>query len=77
VEWVEVDSTSIAAIGYDALKSELAIEFRKGSLVYLYSGVSNQEYQQFLNAESKGDYLNRVFVTKAHPYSGPYAQRMR
>lgn len=63
-----VDSESIASIGYAPHRCELEIEFRQSGDVYRYSGVSPVEHAEFMTAESKGDYLNRVFKAKGHVY---------
>ena len=64
-----VDSESIASIGYDPRSRELEIEFRQSGDVYRYSGISSAEHAEFMAAESKGGYLNRVFKAKGHPYA--------
>lgn len=75
MNWVEVDSTSIGAIGYSLLKRQLGIEFRKSGNVYFYFEVPPEDYQGFMAAVSKGEYLNRIFRMKAYVYSGPHRQR--
>lgn len=63
-----VDSETIASIGYDPRLCELDVEFRASGDVYGYFEVSAEEYREFMAAESKGTYLNRVFKKKEHPY---------
>jgi len=75
MKWVEVDSTSIAAIAYDRSKRELGIEFRQSGRVYFYFEVPPEEHEAFMSADSKGGYLNRVFKARGYRYSGPYARR--
>jgi hypothetical protein len=75
MNWVEVDSTSIGALGYNLPKRQLGIEFRKSGDVYFYFEVPPEDYQGFMAAESKGEYLNRIFKTKGYSYSGPHRQR--
>jgi KTSC domain len=65
---VPVDSTSIAAIGYDPKRRELEIEFRESGQVYRYFEVSPQEHEEFMAAESKGQYLNKVFKPRGYRY---------
>lgn len=48
-----VQSSNIAAIGYDPTQSALEIEF-KGSGVYLYSGVPADAHQQLMSSASLG-----------------------
>ena len=62
-----VDSETIASIGYEARRWELDLEFRESGDVYRYFQVSADEHREFMAAESKGSYLNRVFKPKGHP----------
>ena len=50
-----VDSTNVAAIGYDADNRELHVAFLKSG-TYIYVGVSEWVFQEFLQADSKGEY---------------------
>lgn len=65
---VPVDSSSIAAIGYDPESCVLEIEFRQSGQIYRYFGVPVADYGAFLNAESKGTYLNQKFKPRGYPY---------
>jgi KTSC domain-containing protein len=63
-----VDSETITSIGYQRRRHELDIEFRESGEVYRYFDVSPEEHAQFMSADSKGGYLNRVFKAEKHPY---------
>ncbi len=63
-----VQSETVASLGYDPGKRQLAVEFRERGDVYLYFDVPPEEYSAFLAAESKGAYLNRVFKPHAYAY---------
>ena len=65
---VPVDSSSIAALGYDPEGCVLEIEFRESGQIYRYFGVPAAEYAAFLSAESKGSYLNQEFKQRGYPY---------
>jgi len=55
-----VDSNQVAAIGYDAASSTLAVTFTRGpGHVYHYANVSAELYQQFLDAESIGSFFGQ------------------
>jgi hypothetical protein len=54
-----VDSTVVAAVGYDPASRVLELEFRSGGHVYRYFEVPPEEYQSFLGAKSKGAYLDQ------------------
>jgi hypothetical protein len=51
--WLPLESKMFTAVGYDAARRILYLRFQSGD-VYRYFEFSNDEYQQFLNAESKG-----------------------
>ena len=57
VEWELVESSNIAAIGYDREAQRLLVQFTNGS-VYSYSDVPVEVFDNFKAAESKGRYLN-------------------
>ena len=63
-----VDSETVASIGYEPRRCELDIEFRESGDVYRYFQVRAEEHREFMAADSKGTYLNRVFKAKEHPY---------
>lgn len=52
------DSSSVAAVGYDAKSKTLEVEFTSGS-VYRYFDVPESEYRGLLGADSVGRYLNQ------------------
>lgn len=52
-----LQSSSVASAGYDAAARMLEVEFRNGG-VYQYLGVPSDEYDEFMEAESKGRFLN-------------------
>jgi hypothetical protein len=56
MERTPVSSSNISAIGYDAGNQVLEVEFINGG-VYSYSGIPSGEYEGFMNADSKGKYL--------------------
>lgn len=53
----EVQSTAIARIYYSARRHELFVSFTSGR-VYVYFGVPEEEYRDFLAASSLGQYFN-------------------
>jgi KTSC domain len=61
-------SRVIVRMHYEPLRQELMIEFRVSGEVYRYFDVPIAEWQEFLEAESKGTHLNSVFKQKQHPY---------
>lgn len=53
-----IDSTTLAAAGYDVDANLLYLEFRDGT-AYCYIDVPNSVYDDLLRAPSKGAYFNR------------------
>lgn len=62
-----VASTNIKAIGYEAKKQTLEVEFLNGS-VYQYYNVPEHMHQQIMNAASKGQFLH-LYIKNQYPYS--------
>lgn len=60
-----VKSSSIAAIGHDLEKQELHVQFHSGA-TYVYSGVSAEKHQAFVDADSIGSHFQR-HVRDNHP----------
>ena len=54
-----VDSSNIEAIGYDPEARELHVRFLKSGDTYVYSDVNPVVFDELMQAESKGSYLNR------------------
>lgn len=61
-------SSVILRMCYEPLRRELTIDFRSRRETYRYFDVDITEWQEFLEADSKGTYLNCVFKQKEHPY---------
>ncbi len=51
-----VDSSAIAAVGYDAATGTLEVEFSHGA-VYQYFDIPEDMYVELMQASSKGTYL--------------------
>jgi hypothetical protein len=56
---VPVESTALAAIGYDQTRELLRVEFCRRA-IYHYFGVPASLHQGLLAASSKGSYFNQV-----------------
>ena len=68
MQYVDVTSSSIRALGYDESQLLMRIKFQDGE-VYDYTGVSSIAYVQLLAAPSIGQHFN------AHIREGPYECR--
>ena len=65
---VSVDSTSLAAIGYDYPKRTLCVAFISGR-VYDYKEVDPEVFQLFLKAPSKGSYFDQNIKDCGYPFT--------
>jgi hypothetical protein len=61
--WLPLESQMFLTVAYDAAKRTLYLRFRSGD-VYRYFQFSQDEYQHFLRAESKG----RHFLSNIRNY---------
>lgn len=62
-----VQSSNVAAIGYDDASNTLEVEFNNGA-VYQYFGVPANLYNLMMEAPSKGQFLN-ANIKNAFPFS--------
>ena len=53
-----VDSSNVEAIGYDSDNQVLHVRFVESGETYLYYDVEEWVFHEFLQADSKGIYLN-------------------
>ena len=53
-----VDSSNIEAIGYDLARMELHVRFLKSGDTYAYYNVESWVFDEMMQADSKGIYLN-------------------
>jgi hypothetical protein len=58
-----IESEAIVAVGYDSQTQVLRATFRNGR-TYDYLDVPPDENSRFMNAESRGAYLNQVIKPK-------------
>lgn len=70
----KVESSQIAEIGYDAENNRLSIRFKSWSTkpgsLYTYENVTQEQYDAFAAAPSKGRWFGENLKEKAadHPY---------
>ena len=62
-----VESSSIEAVGYDAEPGRLYVKFRESGETYVYYGVEARLFNDFIQADSKGQYFNS-FIRDRYPY---------
>jgi hypothetical protein len=61
-------SSVIADMIYDAERRTLTITYRGNRGTYRYFNVAPEEYEEFRSARSKGEFLNRTFKERQHPF---------
>lgn len=64
-------SSQVAALGYDAEKQTLQVEFRNSGFVYIYDAFPPDKYAELIAADSLGSYLYRN-VTGGKGRSAPF-----
>lgn len=62
-----VQSSNVVSAGYDEATQTLEVEFRQSG-IYQYYNIPPQLAQQFLEASSKGQFLN-IYIKNSYPYS--------
>jgi hypothetical protein len=68
VNMIDVESSVINAIGYDRDENELYVQFDSNSeFVYRYTGVGQDIFIDFLNANSKGTFYSENIRGKYNP----------
>ncbi|MFT3800968.1 MAG: KTSC domain-containing protein [Burkholderiaceae bacterium] len=55
---IQVHSSAIAAVGYDAVSRRMKITFAQGNTSYDFCGVPRRVFDEFLRAASMGGYYN-------------------
>lgn len=63
-----VDSSNLAAVGYNSSSQTLRIRFNDGSL-YEYSGVPEHVHNGLLSAPSKGRYFDQQVKKAGYAYT--------
>lgn len=58
------DSTSVAHLWYNANTETLAVEFKHSPGIYTYDGVDEELWNDFIDAESLGQFFHKVFQPK-------------
>jgi hypothetical protein len=63
VTMIEVESSNVAAIGYDPKKQELYVKFQgDGARLYKYLKVPSLVWEHMQRAQSKGTFLRQILV---------------
>ena len=64
----QIESSSIASIGYAPQERVLELESRQSGEVYQYFDVPAEEYTACLAADSKGTYVNQQLESRGYRY---------
>ena len=65
MELIYVDSSNVDQIGYDEHEREVHVIF-KGGRHYVYSEVTQEVWERFRDASSKGKFVNEEFKAKGY-----------
>jgi len=63
MKWISVDSSCVDSIAYDKRNKFIYVKFRNDrgydptNRIYRYPDCSEQEFNEFLNCDSKGQYV--------------------
>jgi KTSC domain len=76
MEWFPVESTDVAALGWESLSSEdeigqglMGVKFHKPpGATYVYFDVPRDFFEEFMAAPSKGQFANRVLKQSGFGY---------
>jgi hypothetical protein len=64
---MDVDSTAISEIDYDAERTKLLVRFQSGER-YVYVGVPGEVHRSFVEAESKGRFF-QLRIRDRYPFN--------
>lgn len=67
MDFIYVDSTSVDQIAFDEEQGEAHVIF-KGGAHYIYSGVTQEIWELFRDAPSKGTFISQEFRAKGYTY---------
>ena len=59
-----VESSNLAAIGFDEARSDLYVRFKGRTLLFVYAGVPKELFESFQAAPSKGIFFAREIKPK-------------
>lgn len=66
MDLIYVDSSNVDQIGYEEYEGEAHVIFKSGRH-YIYSEVTRDVWERFLDASSKGRFVNEEFKAKGYP----------
>jgi hypothetical protein len=67
MERYNVPSSNVSSVGYDPQTQTLEVEFLNGT-IYQYYGVPQNMYDQMMQEQSKGQFLN-TYIRNQYAYS--------
>jgi hypothetical protein len=63
MEHITVKSSNLKSVAYDADSNTMEVAFKKGG-TYTYPNVTQEQYNNLMNARSKGQYFAKAFRNK-------------
>ena len=64
MKMISVNSSAIAAIGYNPVSRNMKIKFRNNHITYDYCNVPEELFQEFLDSISKGTFYDQNIKDK-------------
>ena len=71
MERTKIESSQIRSVGFDGSSNEMEIEFKPGS-VYTYKNITQDIYDNFMRADSKGRFFGQTI--KPCPEKYPFTK---
>ncbi|MTF39064.1 KTSC domain-containing protein [Cyanobacterium aponinum 0216] len=59
MKMIPVNSTAISAIGYEPMTKTMNVKFRNNNRIYTFCGVPSFIFDDFISANSKGQYYDQ------------------
>jgi hypothetical protein len=72
IDMQPVESSQIAAVGFDSAENILAVQFKRGGL-YFYHDVPREKFDALMQAESVGKF-HAQHIKLAHRFTKPDAE---
>ncbi len=54
MDWIEVSSKRVSEVAFDVVEKKVFVKFKSDGVIYIYNGVSEDIFKQFITAVSIG-----------------------
>jgi hypothetical protein len=66
-KWIHIESSAIREVRYRERQRELHAHFADNPDLYIYEQFPRSKFRQFMNAKSKGKFMNKE-IKPRHPF---------